>query len=112
MRRIRNSATKASPMILICGTIRLPPDRLTEAREPMRVMVQASRAEEGCLEYAYAEDVLTPGLIRVFERWTGRDALDAHFASAHIHKWRASWPTLGIADRQLTLYEVSCANAA
>jgi quinol monooxygenase YgiN len=30
------------------------------------------------------------------ERWTDQAALDAHFASAHIQAWPASWEGLGI----------------
>lgn len=92
-------------MLLIIGTIRLPPDRLEQARPAMERMVLASRAEDGCLEYSYAQDVLDAGLIRVAEAWRDRAALDAHFRSAHIAQWRASWSALGIGERNLVLYE-------
>lgn len=67
-------------MLLIVGTIRLPPENLDAARPVMRRMVEASRAEPGCLDYGYAEDVLDPGLIHVKELWTDQAALDRHFA--------------------------------
>lgn len=73
----------------------------------MRAMIDASRAEAGCLEYVYAEDLFVPGLIHVKERWTDQTALDAHFASAHIKAWRATWEELGIGARNLKVYEVS-----
>ena len=94
-------------VLLIAGTIRIAPDRLDAARSAMRAMVEASRAEDGCLAYAYAEDMLDPGLIRVHELWRDRAALDAHFAAPHIGAWRATWPALGIGERALTLYEVA-----
>lgn len=93
-------------MLLITGTVRLPPDALNEARPVMSRMIYASRAEDGCFEYAYAEDVLVPGLIHVKELWRDQASLDAHFASAHIAAWRAEWPRLGITDRDLKVYEV------
>jgi quinol monooxygenase YgiN len=93
-------------MLLIVGTIRLPADLLDAARSVMASMVEASRAEAGCLEYSYAEDVLDPGLIHVKERWTNRAALGEHFKSVHIADWRASWPSLSIGERNLQLYEV------
>ncbi|MER8413164.1 putative quinol monooxygenase [Mesorhizobium sp. M0243] len=92
-------------MLLIIGTIRLPPDKLEEAKPAMQRMVSGSRAEPGCLEYCYAQDVFDAGLIRVTEVWSDRAALDAHFASPHIADWRASWPALGIGERNLVLYE-------
>lgn len=57
-------------MLLIVGTVRLPADKLDAARPVMRRMVEASRAEPGCLDYGYAEDVLDPSLIHVKELWT------------------------------------------
>jgi quinol monooxygenase YgiN len=93
-------------MLLIVGTIRLPPEWLDLARPVMAAMAKASRAEHGCLEYGYAEDVADPGLIHVKERWTDRAALTAHFATAHLAEWRAAWPRLEIRDRSLVLYEV------
>ena len=92
--------------LLIVGTVRLPPERLAEARGVMSAMIAASRSEDGCIDYAYAEDVAEPGLIRVSERWRDRDALARHFASRHLAAWRAAWPRLGLSDRNLVLYEV------
>jgi quinol monooxygenase YgiN len=99
------SRKKGNPCFLIIGTIRLPPDKLGEAKSAMERMVSGSRAEPGCLEYSYAQDVFDAGLIRVTEVWSSRAALDAHFASPHLASWRASWPALGIGDRNLVLYE-------
>ena len=93
-------------MLLIVGTIRLPADGLAAALPAMRAMVQASRAEPGCIEYAYAQDVLDAGLIHVYELWRSQDDLDRHFASAHIAQWRALWPALGIGGRDLRAYAV------
>ena len=93
-------------MLLIVGTVRLPPDNLAVARPVMERMVQASRAEPGCLLYVYAEDLFDAGLIHVKEMWADRDALDRHFAAAHLAEWRAAWPTLGIRDRDLALFDV------
>lgn len=93
-------------MLLIAGTVRLSADRLDAARPAMARMIEASRAEPGCLEYCYAEDVLDPGLIHVQERWKDRAALDEHFNSAHLAAWRATWPLLGVGERNLYLYDV------
>jgi len=93
-------------VLLILGTVRLPPENLPKARSAMATMISASRAEDGCIEYSYAEDVLEQGLIHVKERWRDQLALDQHFASDHIKTWRAAWPDLGICERNLRVYEV------
>ena len=93
-------------MLLIVGTIRLPAGNLPAATPVMDRMVRASRAEDGCVEYSYAQDVLDPDLIHVKELWADRATLDRHFASPHIAAWRAEWPSLGIRDRELRVYDV------
>ena len=93
-------------MLLIVGTVRLPANGLEAARAIMAEMIKASRAEAGCLEYSYAEDVLDRGLIHIAERWKDRKALDEHFKTAHLAEWRAAWPSIGIGERNLCLYEV------
>ncbi|PZN94529.1 MAG: antibiotic biosynthesis monooxygenase [Alphaproteobacteria bacterium] len=93
-------------MLLIVGTIRLPPPRLADARPAMRAMIEASRAEPGCLHYSYAEDVLDPGLMHINELWDSRAHLQAHFRSDHIAAWRAHWADLEISGRNLRLYDV------
>lgn len=98
-------------MLLIVGTVRLPPGNRDAARPVIRRMVEASRAEDGCLDYAYAEDVLDPGLIHVRELWADQAALDRHFAAAHLAEWRAAWPALGIGGRDLRVYEVGAPRA-
>ncbi len=93
-------------MLLIIGTFRLPAGTSPDARPAMERMIESSRAEDGCLDYRYAEDVLDPGLIHVKELWRDQVALDRHFASDHIAAWRATWQTLGIRDRDLRAYDV------
>ena len=100
----------ASSQLLIVGSIRLSRGMTDDVRHAMAAMIEASRAEQGCLSYSYAEDVLEPGLIRVTEIWASREALDAHFKSVHLKTWRATWARLGVSDRRLTLYE--CVAAA
>ena len=90
-------------MIIVEGMIRIAD--LAQARPAMEAMIRASRAEAGCLDYAYAVDLLDPGLVRVSERWTSREALTAHLASPHLKAWRTLWAVIGVSDRQLRMYD-------
>ena len=94
-------------MLIVAGAVRVPPQILDAFRPHMSAMMAASRAEDGCFDYNYAEDVGEPGLIRVFERWRDQAALDAHFRTAHMAAWRAAWPSFGVSDRRLFAYEVA-----
>jgi quinol monooxygenase YgiN len=90
-------------VIVVEGTIRVAD--VERARPHMTAMIEASRAEAGCLDYAYAVDLLDPQLVRVSERWASREALAAHLKSRHISAWRIAWASIGISDRDLRLYE-------
>jgi quinol monooxygenase YgiN len=93
--------------LIVAGTVRVPSGNVERFRPHMAKMMAASRAEDGCLAYGYAEDVTEPGLIHVFEVWAGQSALDAHFTTAHMAEWRAAWPSFGVSDRRLIAYEVA-----
>lgn len=94
-------------MIVIAGTVRIDPSRLNVARFEMEKMLEASRREDGCIEYSYAVDVIDSGLVRIFEVWRDKAALDRHFQAPHLASWRLAWPAIGISDRKLSIYDVS-----
>jgi quinol monooxygenase YgiN len=73
----------------------------------MEAMIAASRAEDGCHEYAYSVDLLDPTLIWINERWESRDALQAHAQSKHMGEWRVAAAEIGLTDRSLRLYEAT-----
>lgn len=94
-------------MLIVAGTVRIDPTKFAIARVEMAKMIAASRVEDGCFGYSYAIDVVDPSLVRVFEVWRDRAALDAHFQTPHIVAWRATWAEIGISERRLESYEVS-----
>ncbi len=93
--------------LIIAGTVRVPPENIEAFKPHMLAMLAASRVEDGCLEYAYAQDVADPGLVRVYEAWRDQAALDAHFQTPHMATWRANWPSFGVSDRKLMAYETA-----
>ncbi|HEY2710400.1 MAG TPA: putative quinol monooxygenase [Caulobacteraceae bacterium] len=97
--------------LIVAGTVRVPPQNLDGLRPHMAQMMAASRAEDGCTAYGYAEDVTEPGLIHVFEIWRDQAALDAHFQTDHMARWRAAWPSFGVSERRLFAYEVASERA-
>ncbi len=92
-------------MIVLTGTIRIPADKLDQARPLMKAVIEETRKEDGCLFYSFGEDVLQPGLIVIAEAWRDEAALGAHLGSPHFTAWREANSGLGVSDRQLTVYE-------
>ncbi len=93
--------------LIVAGTFRIPPKNLDALRPHMQTVMQKTRAEAGCAAYAYAEDVVEPGLIHVFEAWRDRAALDAHFETPHMVAWRDIRAGYAFSDRDLKVYEIA-----
>jgi quinol monooxygenase YgiN len=49
-------------------------------------LVEATRAEEGCLAYTAYESTSQPGVMVTIESWRSQADLDAHMLAAHIAK--------------------------
>ena len=96
-------------MIVVVGQFRFPPERMEEARPIMRKVIDATRAEAGCVQYNYGEDVLDPGLIRVSELWQSREHLTAHMHTAHMAQWQRERAELGLSGREIMAYEAGAA---
>ena len=93
--------------VAVIGQFRMPPENMAAARPLMAKVMLATRAEDGCIEYNYAEDVLDPGLIRVSEVWESREQLAAHLKTEHMAVWGEERTALGLSGRKITVYEVS-----
>ena len=92
-------------MIIVMGTIRAPAAAMPCLRAPMAAVIEATRAEDGCIAYAYAEDLFDPGLIHIAERWRDRAALEAHFKTPHMALWKQQREAAGVGGRNISLYE-------
>jgi quinol monooxygenase YgiN len=94
-------------MLIIAGTLDLPPEnraKLLEAAEPM---MRASEAEDACHHYLMMPDPFDAGRVRIFELWENEDALAPHFASPHMAEFGAALGDLGITGSNLTKYEIA-----
>ena len=85
-------------MIVVVGQFRFPPEQMAAALPAMRKVMEATRAEDGCIEYQPVIDAdglgpnhtaLGPDTFVVIEKWASMDALKAHAASAHMAAYAA-----------------------
>lgn len=75
-------------MLFVVADADVLPHNRARFLQAATAMVTASRAEEGCLGYDYAWDVLEPNRLRVLERW--RDGQPCAITSGHLI-WRRFW---------------------
>ncbi len=93
-------------MQIIAGTVTIDPETYEEFMSHARVMMDESRAEEGCHAYVFTQDGHDPSIIRLYELWEDADALAAHAASEHMAAWRAAAGGL-VKGRSLQLFDVT-----
>ena len=94
-------------MIIVAGTLRLSAQDLDAVRADAVAVISATRAEQGCLVYAFAEDLMEPGLVRIYEEWESREDLDRHGKTDHIAAWRAALSRVTVLARDLKMIEVA-----
>jgi quinol monooxygenase YgiN len=101
------SPNEETSMIIVTGDLRVAPENMDRLRPLMRTVIEANRQEDGCLLFAFGEDVLDPGLIRVTEHWRDRESLAAHSGQPHVISWRAALKEIGIISRHLAAYDAT-----
>jgi methylmalonyl-CoA/ethylmalonyl-CoA epimerase len=66
-------------VIIVTGSVTLPPDAMDEAVALALDHVHRSRREPGCLLHSVHHDAEDPNRLVFLEHWQDRDALDQHF---------------------------------
>jgi quinol monooxygenase YgiN len=91
-------------MIMVIGTIEVDLADRVRFLEEKQTQVMATRAEAGCLDYAFAADSVDAGLVRLVERWESMADLEAHVAGLRA-AGRPDQPPVPSKMRDLTVYE-------
>ncbi len=96
-----------APQIIIAGWIDIDPERFTDCLAAITPLQAATRADEpGCLAYVFAPDPAAPGRISVYERWTGADALAAHFQHPGYFSMRDTLYAHGLQGAETLRYRI------
>ena len=94
-------------MIIVIGRVDCRPERRDDLVALMKTMQEASLREEGCLRYGFYAAVENPLTMIAVEEWADRDALDRHFATAHLHKFAAGLRDLAATAPEVAIHEVA-----
>jgi quinol monooxygenase YgiN len=94
-------------VIVVTGHLTLNPDQRDTAVGAIRILVEATRAEEGNEEYRYSFDLDDPNRLNLEERWATQEAMDAHMVAPHFASFmEAIGPCIG-GDVSIVRYDVS-----
>jgi quinol monooxygenase YgiN len=77
-------------MLIVHARAEVSVDALTSLKTIADKMVAASNLEPGCISYAFAFDLQTPGLMRIVEVWRDQAALNAHFKTPHMAEFQVA----------------------
>lgn len=94
-------------MLILSGTLKMPPERLDALEDAMNRLIAATRPEAGCIVYSFGRDITEPGLVRIYEEWESRELLAAHVKTAHVAEWHRVLAEAGGAETSLKLVEVA-----
>ena len=92
-------------MLIVLAEATLGDGALEAGREAFATMVEASRAEEGCLGYTYAVDVLDPTKFIIVEKWVDDAALAFHFQTPHMAAFQQALQNIDVQITQLAKYQ-------
>ncbi|TDK50821.1 putative quinol monooxygenase [Antarcticimicrobium luteum] len=92
-------------MLIVTGTFEVDPSQIEGAKLAMITMMQATRAEPGCLTYDFSQQVEVPHRFRVYEEWEDAASLDAHRLTPHMAAYRATMGQASVGARALWLIE-------
>lgn len=96
-------------MIVISGHARVKAASRSDALAAASEMGEASRAEDGCVEYRFAVDIDDPDVVRLFECWESVEHLEAHFATPHFALFSGALAEALDDEAEFVRYEVESA---
>jgi quinol monooxygenase YgiN len=94
-------------MLIVAGEVRIEAGAAEQVLDALRAMESATRAEPGCLAYAFSIDVDDPTMLRIFERWESQDALKAHFGTPHMAAFGAAVAAVQPKSVEIKAYEIA-----
>jgi quinol monooxygenase YgiN len=81
-------------MIVSHGKFMIRADQLERAREIMSEMVEHTIKEPGCISYDYFTSLHSPNIMMLFQEWESIEAVNSHFATAHMDRFLKVLPEL------------------
>lgn len=94
-------------MIIVAVEVHVAAGAAEHAKEAIAKMETATRAEEGCITYAFSVDLSDPTTIRVIERWRSIDDIKAHMASPHMAEFNRAIMAIGPTGLDVKAYEIA-----
>lgn len=97
--------------LIILVDVLVHPEDAEAFRTLAAPMMQATRAEAGCIEYTFSRAIDEPRRFMLTERWQDAAALQSHFATSHMREFLNAARALRIERREAMRYTIASAAA-
>ncbi len=94
-------------MVIVMGRAKFGPGEIDRLHGDMETQIRLTRAEDGCLLYAFSRDVLEPDVLLIAERWRDQAAIDAHFATPHMATFNKVLGAAKVESLLVTAYDTA-----
>ena len=92
-------------MIIVAGYFVVDPAQRDQFLRSREDVMRASRAEAGCITYAFTPDGLDPARVLLFERWESKAALADHLTA--LRQRPRATGGVEVKDSEVLQYEIS-----
>jgi quinol monooxygenase YgiN len=96
-------------VIIVAGYFVVDPGQREQFLLSREDVMRASRAEAGCITYAFSPDQLDPGRVLLFERWESKADLAAHLTVLRARPRPAGG--VEVLESEVQQYEISAVGA-
>jgi len=94
-------------MIIVAVEGKVEAGSAERVKDAIAKMETATRAEEGCITYAFSLDLSDDTTIRVIERWRSMDDIKAHMASPHMAAFNKAMGGIRPKGVEIKAYEIA-----
>ena len=91
--------------VVVVGAFTAVDGKQAEAEDTMRALIEPTHDEDGCILYALHRGADDPNRLTFIERWSSREALDAHLSASHIQDVLERIQELFGDSGEITVYE-------
>jgi quinol monooxygenase YgiN len=94
-------------MIVVVGRVKTDAEKRDALVRVGQTVAAASRTETGCISYRLYEDTELENEFVFVEEWENGDALQAHFATAHVRDFLQAIPPTIIAPPDVKFHTIA-----
>lgn len=94
-------------MIVVHAKIPVDPNKRSEALELFEELIEKSQKENGMVNYHGAFDIQNSNIIRFFEQYEDKEAMEAHTQSDHFKKFKEKLSNFVDGEPKAIMFEVA-----